>query len=106
MPMRERRGFLNCLVRDDNLLACIDEPELGIDLLDILSGALPFFDETQLECVVEQTNPRKCGYRPIYLYPLLLRSGKYFTNLEVTSRSAPSSIVNNDISNKGEKKSR
>ena len=98
MPMRERRGFLNCLVKTDNLLACIEEPDLGIDLLDILFGALPFLDETQLESAVAQTEPRRCGYRPIYLYPILLKSKQYFINPEATSSSAPSSMLDNDTS--------
>ena len=97
MPMRERRGFLNCLVNPDNLLACIDDPELGIELLDILLGALPFLDETQLESAVVQTEPRRCGFRPIYLYPILLKSKRYFTNAEKgSSISAPSSMLHND----------
>ena len=101
MPMRERRGFLNCLVKTDNLLACIEEPDLGIDLLDILFGALPFLDETQLESAVAQTEPRRCGYRPIFLYPILLKSKQYFMNPEATSSSAPSSMVDNDTSQRG-----
>ena len=100
MPMRERRGFLDCLVHPDNLLACIDDPELGIDLLDILFGALPFLDENQLESAISQTEPRRCGFRPIYLYPTLLKSKRYFTTEEkIASTSAPSSMLNSDASN-------
>ena len=104
MPMRERRGFLNCLVKMDNLLACIEEPDLGIDLLDILFGALPFLDETQLESAVAQTEPRRCGYRPLYLYPILLKSKQYFINPEATSSSAPSSMVANDMCHHGQQR--
>ena len=100
MPMRERRGFLDCLVHPDNLLACIDDPELGIELLDILFGALPFLDENQLESAISQTEPRRCGFCPIYLYPALLKSKRYFTAEEKNaSTSAPSSMLNSDVSN-------
>ena len=94
MPMRERRGFLNCLVNSDNLIACIDDPELSIDLIDILHGALPFLDECQLEKAIIQAEPRRCGYIPVYLYPLLLKSSHYFVTPATLSSSAPPSMTN------------
>ena len=97
MPMRERRSFLNCLVKTGNLLACIDDPELSIDLLDILLGALPFMDEHQLEQAVVQTEPRRCGYRPLILYPVLIKSSQCFIKPNTDSSSAPSSMIYNDI---------
>ena len=96
MPMRERRGFLNCLVNSDNLIACIDDPELSIDLIDILHGALPFLDECQLEKAIIQAEPRRCGYIPVYLYPLLLKSSHYFVTPATFSSSAPPSMTNKD----------
>ena len=96
MPMRERRGFLNCLANSDNLIACIDDPDLSIDLIDILHGALPFLDECQLEKAIIQAEPRRCGYIPVYLYPLLLKSSHYFVTPAILSSSAPPSMTNKD----------